>query len=227
MLRYAVIGLGRFGGTLARELSRQGAEVIAIDRDEDAVKKVRDSVSVALRMDATDEKALRAQGLESVDVAVVGMAHSFEATQLVTVMLRHLGVRKVVVKAASPLQEAILRRLGADEVISPEKESAVRLAQKLISPRLLDYIELAEGHSLVQIAAPKKFHGKTIQELDVRRVFGVNIVAVKKRVEVAQEEGEPVLEERLVDIPLPTDVIEAGDVLVVVGRDEDIGRLAN
>lgn len=134
MLKYAVIGLGRFGGTLARELSGQGAEVIAIDTDEEALVKVRDHVSVALRMDGTDERALREQGVDGVDIAVVGMAQRFEATQLATVVLRRMGVRRVIVKSATPLQDKILRRLGADEVISPEKESAVRLAQKLISP---------------------------------------------------------------------------------------------
>jgi trk/ktr system potassium uptake protein len=126
-----------------------------------------------------------------------------------------------------PLHEEIMRRIGADEVVSPEKEAAYRLAQVLLAPRLLDYIQLSEGHCLVQINAPEKFYGKTIRELDVRNVFSVNIVAIKKRKETGRDEaGKPVYEEKLVDIPRPTDVIDVSDVLVVIGEDADISRLA-
>jgi trk system potassium uptake protein TrkA len=228
VLRYAVIGLGRFGSTLARQLGDFGAEVIAIDHREERVAEVRDHVSVAIRLDATSERNLKEHGLADVDVAVVGMGERFEATQLVTVILKRLGVKRVVVKAPTPLQYEILRRIGADEVVSPEKESAIRLAQRLLSPRILDYIELAEGHSLVQVEVPAKFVGKSIRELDVRNAYQVNIVAVKKRKQTGTDEnGDPVFEERLVDIPDPTDVIDEADVLVVIGADENLDRLAN
>ena len=178
-------------------------------------------------MDGTDEKALREQGLDKVDVAVVGMAQSFEATQLATVLLRKLGVARVVVKSATPLQDAILRRIGVNELVSPEKESALRLANRLLSPRIIDFIELSEGHSLVQVEAPPKFHGKSIRELDVRNKYAVNIVAIKKRKEVGRDDADqPVYEEKLVDIPRPTDVIDPLDVLVAIGADEDLSRLA-
>ncbi len=228
MQKFAVIGLGRFGSVLARQLAEFGAEVIAIDRDEEHVAEVRDHVSVALCMDGTDERLLREQGVDHVDVAVVGMGESFESTQLAIVVLRRLGVKRVVVKSATPLHDEILRRIGAREVVSPEKESAIRLAQKLIAPRIVDYLEISEGNALVQITAPEKFHGRTIRELDVRNAYGVNIVAIKKRREVGRDEnGEPILEERLVDIPGPTDVIDPTDVLVVIGANDDVSRLAN
>ena len=228
MLRYAVIGLGRFGATLARHLGDLGAEVIAIDHREERVAEVRDHVSVAIRLDATTERNLREHGLEGVDVAVVGMGENFEATQLVTVILKRLGVGQVVVKAPTPLQYEILKRIGADEVVSPEKESAIRLAQRLLSPRILDYIELAEGYSLVQLKVPAGFAGKSLRELDVRRVFGVNVVAIKRSVETGRDEDDrPVIEERFVGTTDPTDVIEEGDVLVVIGADADLDRLAN
>jgi trk/ktr system potassium uptake protein len=227
MQRYAVIGLGRFGSTLARRLGESGAEVIAIDKDEERVSAIRDHVSIAVRLNATDERSLREQGVDKVDVAVVGMGESFEATQLTTVVLKGLGVKRVIVKSVDPLHEEIMRRIGADEVVSPEKEAAYRLAQVLLAPRLLDYIQLSEGHCLVQINAPEKFYGKTIRELDVRNVFSVNIVAIKKRKETGRDEaGKPVYEEKLVDIPRPTDVIDVSDVLVVIGEDADISRLA-
>jgi trk system potassium uptake protein TrkA len=228
VLRYAVIGLGRFGSTLARHLGDLGAEVIAIDHREDRVAEVRDHVSVAIRLDATTERNLRDQGLEGIDVAVVGMGEKFEAAQLVTVILKRLGVKHVVVKAPTPLQHEILTRIGADEVVSPEKESAIRLAQRLLSPRILDYIELAEGFSLVQIVAPAKFTGKSLRELDVRNVFGVNVVAIKRTVETGRDEaGEAICEERIMGVTDPTDVIVSGDVLFVIGADADLDRLAN
>lgn len=229
MLKYAVIGLGRFGSTLARQLAEYGAEVIAIDREEERVAEVRNHVSVALQMDGTDERSLTEQGVGKVDVAIVGMGENIEATQLATVILKNrLAVKRVVVKSPGPLQDAILSRIGADEVISPEKESAIRLAQRLLSPRIVDYIELSEGHSLVQLEAPKKFHGKTIRELDIRNAFAVNIVAIKKRKEVGKDAaGRTIWDEKLVDIPRPTDVIDPSDILVVIGEDRDISRLAN
>ncbi len=247
MLKYAVIGLGRFGSTLARRLGEYGAEVIAIDVSEERVSAVRDHVAVALSMDGTDERLLREQGVHEVDVAVVGMGESFEATQLTTVVLKRMGVKRIVVKSVDPLHEKIIRRLGATEVVSPERESAVRLAQVLSVPRLIDYIELSEGHSLVQLNAPEKFHGKTIRELDVRNVYGINIVAIKKRKEVVRkaegQEGhdaeggdakddsgegkQPTYEEKLVDVPSPNDVIDPLDILMVTGADTDISRFAN
>jgi trk/ktr system potassium uptake protein len=212
---------------IARRLGESGAEVIAIDKDEERVSAIRDHVSIAVRLNATDERSLREQGVDKVDVAVVGMGESFEATQLTTVVLKGLGVKRVIVKSVDPLHEEIMRRIGADEVVSPEKEAAYRLAQVLLAPRLLDYIQLSEGHCLVQINAPEKFYGKTIRELDVRNVFSVNIVAIKKRKETGRDEaGKPVYEEKLVDIPRPTDVIDVSDVLVVIGEDADISRLA-
>lgn len=273
MRKFAVIGLGRFGSTLARRLGEAGADVIAIDRDEERVSAVRDYVSVALCLDGTDERRLREQGVNEVDVAVVGMGESFESTQLTTVVLKRLGVKRVVVKSVDPLQEKIILRLGADQVVSPENDSAVRLAQVLVAPRIVDYIQLSKGHSLVQLNAPRKFHGKTIAELDVRKVYGVNIVAIKKRKEAGSgipagetaggevggavapdgetaagvasngeagngaampagspsggTEGGPVYEEELVEIPHPTDVIAPTDVILVIGADADISRLAN
>jgi trk system potassium uptake protein TrkA len=229
MRKFAVIGLGRFGMTLARQLAALGAEVIAVDLLEDRVAEARGFATVAVRMDGTDERALREQGVDGVEVAIVGMGENSEATQLATVVLKNrLAVRRVVVKSPGPLQDKILPRIGADEIVSPEKDSGVRLAQRLLSPGLLEVIELSEGHSLVQLEAPRKFHGKTIRDLDVRNQYGVNIVALKKRRPAGtDEEGKEIYEEDLVEIPGPMDVIEPADVLVLVGRDEDISRLTS
>ncbi|MCK6479054.1 MAG: TrkA family potassium uptake protein [Planctomycetaceae bacterium] len=183
MHRAAVIGLGRFGMTLARELARYGAEVIAVDNDEAHVEEIRDRVSVAVVADGSQEKVLRDLGVGGVDVAVVSMGDNFEGLQLTVVLLkRRLGVKRVVAKATSPLRERILRSIGCDEVISPERETALRLAHHLVLPRVLEHVALGPGKALVQVVTPPSMVGKSIKDTGVRHRFGVNIVAVKRRV---------------------------------------------
>jgi len=225
MKRYAIIGLGRFGNILARKLAASGAEVMAIDSEKALIEEIQDTVTLAVRMDATDERALRAQGFDKVDVAVVAIGEKFEATTLVTVLLKQLGVPRVITRATSPIRAKILRLVGADEIISPEEESAQRLAQKLLAPHVIDYLELAEGSKLVQFLAPKAMQKKTIAQIDIRRKYGVNIIALKKRSIIVNEKGEEKVTEKIVDVPQPEDVIEEGDILYIVGKDEKISRL--
>ncbi len=255
MHRAAVIGLGRFGTTLARELVRYGAEVIAIDTDPDHVEEVRDIVSVAVVADGSEEKTLRDLGVAGVDVAVVSMGDNFEGMQLAVLLLkRRLGVKRVVAKATSPLREQILGRIGCDEVVSPERESAIRLAHHLVLPRILEQVALGPRHCLVQVVAPPALVGKDLREIDARNRFGVNIVAIKRRVGPT---GEPLpsgdrtaalnvsslsraeragtrggaggaeveAREEVKVVPMPTDRILEGDVLVVIGEDAGIARM--
>jgi trk/ktr system potassium uptake protein len=204
--------------TLARELSRLGAEVLALDRDPDQVAAVVDALAMAVCADATDEKALRDNGLGTVDVAIVSMGESFEAAQLCTVLLKKLGVPRVLTKSSVPVRIKILERIGADEIVSPEMEGAERLAQKLLAPNVVDYLDLVGGHALVQVRAPSKMIGRTIGELDIRRRFNVNIVAIRR--------GVGSEDETINDLPRPEDVIEEGDVIVIIGGDEEVHRFA-
>ncbi len=245
MHRAAVIGLGRFGMTLARELARYGAEVIAIDTDEANVAEIRDLVSVAVVADGSDEKTLAELGLATVDVAVVSMGDNFESMQLAVVTLkRKLGVKRVVAKATLPIRQEILRRIGADEVVSPEREAAMRLAHHLVLPRILEQVALGPGKALVQVVAPPALVGRSLKDIDARSRFGVNIVAIKRRfgpdgkplppsaltasLQAAPfgdgREGE--VREEVNVVPMPADVILDGDVLVVIGDDEGINRMA-
>jgi len=225
MARYAVIGLGRFGMMLARALAERGQEVIAIDHRRDLVEGVREEVDVAVRLDATDERALTAQGADKVDVAIVSIGEDFEAAALATSVLKGLNVPKVIARAQTPIRAKILSLIGADEVVSPEDESAIRLAQRLAAPNIIDYLPLAPGHSVVQLQAPKKFHGKSIAEIDLRRKYEVNLVAIKRRLAHRTPEGKEVTEEEISDVPRPTDIIQEGDVLIILGSDENVSRL--
>jgi len=224
--KYAIIGLGRFGMTLATELGKTDAEVIAIDTSQPLVEEVRDAVTMAVRTDSTDEKALRAQGVDKVDAAIVSIGASFEASVLTTVNLKALGVKYVVARATSALRGRILERVGADLVVYPEEELARNLARKLTAPHIIDYIELAEGHSMVQMKAPPMFHDKTLREIDLRKKYEVNIVAIRQVNTVVGKDGRETSQEHINDIPRPDDVIHKNDTLVLIGTDENLAKLS-
>jgi len=225
MERFAVIGLGRFGSRLAKNLAAAGAEVIAIDRDRGIVEELRDQVTLAIAMDATDEQALKIQGIDQVDCAVVGIGHNFEANALATVLLKSLRVKRVISRAASDMQAQILRRIGADSVVSPEDESADRWGHRLMAPFVIDHVELAENYSLIQMAAPEAWQNKTLAELDLRRKHKVTVVAIRRKMHTSSQTGVDSYEERIVDVPLPSSRISAEDTLVIAGFNVDLEKL--
>jgi len=225
MDRFAVIGLGRFGGRLARRLSAAGAEVIAIDRDREVVEEARDVVTLAVALDATDEQALRLQGVDQVDVAVIAMGEDFEAVCLITALLKSMKVKKVVARARTEMQTQILTRIGADGVISPEDEAADRWSHRLLAPFIIEHVELARGYALVQLPAPQAWAGRTLAELDLRARHNVTVVAIKRRAPSLTQAGAEVYEDSLVDLPQPDSVVGEEDVLVLAGFDRDIEKL--
>ena len=223
MASYAVIGLGRFGRRVAQRLASEGAEVIAIDLNPALVEDIKDEVTVAVRMDSTDEAALVSQGIAKVDAVIVGIGEDFEANQLTTVLAKKIGAKKVITRARTPIQAKILSLIGADEVILPEEEAAERLAQRLTRPNVLEHLELAEGHSLVELQAPRRFHGNSLGNIDLRKRFGVTLVAVKRRSPAKNENG---YKETINDLPGADYIIRPDDILVLVGPDEKIEALA-
>lgn len=225
MDKFAVIGLGDFGSILARTLAQAGKEILAVDSSREEVELVRNEVSVAVRLDSTDERALREQGVDKVDAAIVSIGENFEGSVLTTALLKSMGVKTVISRAQNPVQARILSLIGADEVINPEEESAFRLSQRLISPRVVDYLELADGYSMVQVSAPRSFHNKRIVDIDLRKKHNINLVAIKKRNSYKSPNGETIKEDRIKGIPKPSDVIEPEDILVLIGSKEDLSGL--
>lgn len=225
MDRFAVIGLGRFGSRLATNLAAAGAEVIAIDRDRRLVEELRDQVTLGIALDATDEGSLKLQGIDQMDCAIVGIGHDFEANALTTVLLKSLRVKRVISRAANDMQARILSRIGADAVVVPEEESADRWSHRLLTPFMIDHVEIGSGYALVQLPAPDAWWGKTLQELDLRRRHKVTVVAIKRTIESASPTGAGGIADQVVDTPLPTSRVERGDTLVVAGFDEDLEKL--
>lgn len=220
MEKFAVIGLGRFGERLAILLAKAGAEVIAVDRRREIIESIRDKVSLGVCLNSTDEEALRAQGIDKVDVAIVGIGSGLEDSALTTVILKQLGVPRVISRAATSIHGQILDRIGADDIVNPEMESAQRWCNSLLAPAIMERIELAEGYSLVQAAAPVSFHHKSLEVLAVRKKHEVNVVAIRRTVKETDAEGRTRTRQFVISVPMPDSIIAPGDVLLLIGSDE-------
>lgn len=223
MRRFAVIGLGRFGQKLAIALAMSGSEVIAIDRDRNEVELIGDQVSHAVRLDSTDEVAMKAQGVDKADVAIVAVGQeSFEAAILTVVNLRQMGVKKIYARAESLIAGEVFSKVGATEVIYPEIESAQRWAYKLIAPQIGEKIDFAPGYSLARVKAPPSFDGKTVMDLQLRQKYKVNLVIIKRSDEARARKDE---KESIINIPMPDTVVYADDILMIAGSDADLAKL--
>ncbi len=225
MKRFAVIGLGRFGQKLAIALAMSGAEVIAIDKNREEIELIRDQVSHAVRLDSTDEGALKAQGVDKVDVAIIGIGQGtggFEAAVLTVVNLRQMGVKQIYARAEDLMAGEVFSKVGAVEVIYPEIESAQRWAYKLIAPQIGEKIDFAEGYSLARIKAPASFDGKTVMDLQLRQKYNVNLVLIKRGEHGKSKKSE---KGRIINVPMPNTIIYQDDILMVVGSDADLVKL--
>lgn len=224
MKRFAVIGLGRFGKKLAIALAMSGAEVIAIDINRSEIDNVRDQVSHAVRLDGSDEEALRAQGVDKVDVGIVGIGQGdggFEAAILTVVNLKNLGIKEIFARAENPIAGEIFEAIGATKVIYPEVESAQRWAYKLIAPQVAEKIDFAPGYSLARVKAPQSFHDKTVMEIQLRQKYNVNLVAIKR----SEEIGIPAEAGKIINVPMPNTKIFVDDILMIAGSEVDIAKL--
>ena len=220
-MKCAVIGLGDFGRAAAIGLARAGAEVIAIDRNMDRLNLVKDEVALAIRMDATHRDVLVAQQIERVDVLVAAIGQNFEAQVLVVVHARTLGIKRIVARALTEDHRRVLEAVGASEVFNPEEEAARNMVQRLTISNIRNYFELADGFSLVEVDAPAGTVGRTLNQLDLRRRFRVNLVAIK-RMGIGAD-GTRVVEE-FKAVPMPDDIIQVNDVLAVAGSVLDLAR---
>jgi len=225
MPQFAVIGLGAFGKKVAFTLSEKGANVIAIDKNRDSVEEIKEQVSAALVLDSTDEDAMKAAGIKDVDAAVVALGDNQEEAILITAILKKMGVSKIVARAINQLYAHVLKSVGADTVIVIEERMGEDLAKRLLSPEIYQHVVLTTGHSLVEMEARPEFIGKSLRQLDFRKTFRVNIIAIQKKIPSVNEEGKVTQKIEVNDVPGPEDRIEKGDILVVVGADENIERM--
>jgi len=221
---FAVFGLGTFGLEVCRVISEKGGTVIAIDNQVDLIEKVKNMVTQAILIDSTDERSLKNAPIEDIDVAVVGIGQNVESSILTTAVLKNLGVPYIIARAISDIHGQVLKQVGATEVVNIEIEEGKRIANKLVSPDIIDKFYIGQNQLLAEVITSKKFIGKSIMELDLRRKTNVNIISIKRINTTVDELGNPVVEST-VEFPSPSTVIKKDDILVVVGTEKDIDRL--
>lgn len=210
--QFVIIGLGRFGSSIAKTLYSLGSDVLAIDKDEDIVQEIADSVTHAVQLDATDENALRSLGIRNFDVAVVTIGDDIQSSIMATLLVKELGVKYIIAKGHSDLHAKVLYKIGADRVVLPEKDMGVRVAHNLVSANILDYIELSEEYSVMEIQVLEEWAGSTLKELKLRSKYGINVMAIKRGDEVNLS-------------PAADNIIEENDIIVAIGSAEDLSRL--
>jgi len=212
--RVIVVGLGIFGFNIAKELYESGLEVIAIDKHKETIQKIKDFSTRAILADATDKELLETIGIQEDDVVIVSFGEDLAASTLLTLHLKELNVKEIIVKAPNEDHKRILEKVGATEVIIPEKEMAGKVAKSLISPNVLDYIPLSQDYTISEIAPPSSFLGKTIGELQLRKKHHIGVIA-----------SRDVLTDQIQMIPSADFVIKDSDILVVIGKEQDIQNL--
>ncbi len=209
--QFAVIGLGRFGSSLAKTLYDMGYEVLGLDSKEDKVQAMVNHTTQTMQIDSTDEATLKKIGIRNFDVVVVAIGADIQASILTTLVLKELGIETIVVKAQNELHGKVLEKIGADKIIYPERDMGERVVHQLITPNILDYIELAPNYNIVEIVVGDEIIGKTINQLDIRAKYGCTVLAIKS-------------DEKLNVAPQANDQINEGDILVLVGHSEDVQR---
>lgn len=206
---FVVIGLGRFGGSIVSELVELDADVMAVDIDPAHIEDYADIATEAVVADSTDESALRSLGIHNVEHVIVAIGENIQASILTTLILKELGVSLITVKAQNDHHEKVLRKVGADKIVRPERDMGIRVANNVVSNNILDYLELSEEHSIAELHVNGKITGHTLIELDIRAKYGINIVAIKRGAEILVS-------------PQADELLEKDDILIVIGSDLDI-----
>lgn len=214
MKSFAVIGIGRFGSNLAVTLHSLGYEVLALDEDEDRISHIAECVTHAVTGDPKDEAVLRAVGIRNFDCAIVALSEDTQTSILVTLMLKEMGVPFIVARAISELHKRVLQKVGADKVVCPEKEMGTKLAQSLAMTNILDYIDISNDYSIVEIKTPQKWIGKSIKQLNLRQEYGISVLLVKRQ------------DTEVVDVTPNFDyILNTDDVMIVAGTHKNFSKL--
>jgi trk system potassium uptake protein TrkA len=214
MKRVVVIGLGIFGFNIAKDLYENGIEVIAIDKNKEIIQKIRDFSTKAILADGTDKEVIESIGIQGDDIVIVSFGEDLAASTLITLHLKEMKIKNVIVKAPNEDHKRVLEKVGATQVIIPEREMADKVAKGIISPNVLDYIPLSEDYTISEVVPPASFMGKTIGELHLRTKYHVEVIAIRE-----------MLPDRVTMVPRADFVIKDSDILVVIGKEEDIQKI--
>lgn len=221
--KFAVIGVGRYGSTIARGLAEKGAQVFAFDPNEEKIENIKDDVAFAVTMDATDLRALKSQGLAEMDAVVVAIGENFEATVLTAVHLIDLGVKRIIARASGSHQRLILEKIGVTETLTPENEVAYVVREKLLNPNIVSFLQLPDDHEIAEIRAPKGVVGRTCDDIGFRNKYDMTLITIKRQYEMTKN-GEDCTEQHIIGVPKEDTVIQEKDTLVIFGAAKSVER---
>ena len=224
--RYAVIGLGQFGRAIALVLASKGGEVVAIDNNPSHVELIKDDVAHAIAMDATDRKALVGQGIHEMDAIVLAIGKDFEALLLAGAHLLELNANRIIARAHGKNQRMILERLGITEILSPEDEIGKIVAERLLNPNILSFLELPDSYEIVEIRAPKGIINRSLEDVGLRDKYKLTVITIKREF-VEEKNGEHVVEQHVLGVPSSKTTITENDTLMVFGQVKDIQRFTD
>ncbi len=221
--KFAVIGLGLLGTGIAKALADRGAEVLAIDNDEEKIEAIKDDVAHAVVMDSTDDRSLRAQNLQDFDAVVMAIGHNFEGLLLTTVLLNEIGVKRLICRISSKHQRMILEKIGITEMFSPDEEVGKTVAEKLIHPDVKSFLPLPDDYEIIEINTPKRVANRSVHEVSLRERYNLNLITIKRQF---QEEinGEIASVEHIIGVPKSDTVLLETDVIILLGKSYDVDR---
>jgi trk system potassium uptake protein TrkA len=221
--KFAVIGVGKFGAAIARKLSERGEEVFAFDRSEEKIENIKDDIAFAVTLDSTDKKALISQNISEVGAVIVTIGENFEAVILTTVHLLELGVKRVIARASGPQQRMILEKLGVHEILTPEDEVAFIVAERLLNPSVISFLQLPDNYEIAEINAPKAVANRTVEEIGLRDKYKLTLVTLEREFE-EKKGNETVKEKHIFGVPGSETVILETDTLIVFGTTDHVAR---
>ncbi|WP_374722009.1 potassium channel family protein [Peribacillus tepidiphilus] len=212
--QFAVIGIGRFGFSIAKKLFEAGQEVLAVDVDEELIEESKTFVTHAVIADSTEEESLKSIGIRNFDSVIVAIGNDIQSSILTVLLLKELGVKHVIAKALNKLHGKVLTKVGADLVVFPERDMGERVAHLLLAPNVLNFIELSQDYSVEEIKIPDSMTNKTLRDLDLRAKFNISVIAIRS-------------DNKVIISPSPDEVIDMGDVLIVLGNNKDLAKFVN
>ena len=221
--KFSVIGLGKYGKGIARILATRNAEVIAVDVDENKIDDIQEDVAMAVAMDATDIKALQAQNIQDVDAVVVAIGANFEALLLCCFQLQELGTKRIIARANDEMQKSILLKMGITEILEPDKEIGVLVAEQLINPNIVSFLQLPDDYEVAEIKPPKDIANRSIEEIGLRNKYRLNLITIKRAYEIEEKDAIR-REEHILGVPDSETIIRETDTIIVFGTTADIKK---
>ena len=226
-MKYIIVGLGNFGGHLAARLTSYGHEVIGVDSSEDKVDAVKDRITHAVMMDATDLQAVKNLPCKEADAVIIAIGEDFGASIMVTAIFKQLNIRRLISRSINKVHETVIKAIGVDEILHPEEDSAERMAKSLQMKGVIDSLDVSDDYNIIEVKTPKRYVGLTISETKIRQDYNINVLTLIKMEEKPNIFGVKSKSKKVTGVVTPDTVVEEGDILLLFGHIKDINTILN